>query len=159
MAAKRSPSKRAALPDAVVTRVLIPVDFSAASLSAAAFGLDLARQLGAAVRCTTVIDVLDLHVAMRTGLDGFETNADLQRQVGKWIDDEFEKLAVTSGVAFDREVRRGVPETEILAAVRRYAPDLVVMGSTGIARRLPLGSRAAAVMRGTIVPVLVVRPA
>lgn len=141
-----------------IARILVPVDFSAASVHAASFAFVLARQLGCEVRCTTVVDVLDLRIAMRAGLHDFETNADQQRQVSKWIDGEFDKLAATAGMDVQREVRRGVPEDEILKAVARYRPDLIVMGSVGITRRLPLGSRTAAIMRETPVPVLVIRP-
>jgi len=164
MTTKRSRTKTARttpsrIKQSIVRRILVPLDFSAASLRAASFACALARQLGAEVLCTTVVDVLDLHIAMRAGLPDFETNADLQRQVRGWIDREFEKLTATAGLDVQLEVRRGIPEQEILKAVRRYKPDLIVMGSIGIARRLPLGSRTRAVMRGTFVPVLVVRPA
>jgi len=148
----------ARIAQSVIRRILVPVDFSAASLHAASFAFALARQLGAGIRCTTVVDVLDLRIAMRAGLDDFETNADLQRQVREWIDGEFEKLTAKAGLDVQREVRWGIPEQEILKTVRRFKPDLIVMGSIGIARRLPLGSRTRAVMRGTLVPVLVVRP-
>jgi nucleotide-binding universal stress UspA family protein len=141
-----------------IARILVPIDFSAASLHAASFAFVLGRQLGCEVRCTTVVDVLDLRIAMSAGLHDFETNADLQRQVSKWIDGEFDKLTASAGVEVQREVRRGVPEEEILKSVRRYKPDLIVMGSVGIARRFPLGSRTAAIMRETLVPVLVIRP-
>lgn len=95
---------------------------------------------------------------MRAGLHDFETNEDVQRQVREWIDGEFDKLTARSGVDVQREVRRGIPEQEILKAVRRYKPDLIVMGSTGVARRIPLGSTTGLVMRKTNVPALVVRP-
>src|ERR1051325_251081 len=140
-----------------VRRILLPVDFSAASLQAASFAL--ARQLGCAVRCTTVVDVFDLRIAMRAGLHDFETNADLRRQVLRWIDGELDKLTAIAGMRVQREVRRGIPEQEILESVRRYKPDIIVMGSIGMARRFPLGSRTRFVMGHTAVPVLVIRPA
>lgn len=140
-----------------IARILVPVDFSATSLHAAQFAFVLARQLGCEVRCTTVIDVLDLRIAMRAGLHDFETNEDLQQKVGQWIDGEFDKLAATAGVTMQREVRRGVPEDEILKTVARYKPDLIVMGSAGVTNRFPIGSRTSAMMRETMVPVLVIR--
>lgn len=155
---KTAPGAPSPIKPSVVRRILAPVDFSAASLRAASFAFALARQLGAEVRCTTVIDVLDLHIAVRAGLPEFETNADLKRQVRDWIHKEFAALTATTDVNVQLEVRRGIPEDEILKAARRYKPDLIVMGSNGIARRLPLGSRTRAVMRGTLVPVLIVRP-
>lgn len=158
MTTKQSRTKQSRIARSVVERILVPVDFSVASLHAASFALMLARQLGAELRCVTVVDVLDLTIAIRSGLQDFETNAGLQRQVRAWIDKEFENLSTTTGVDFEREVRRGIPEDEILKAVRRYKPDLIVMGSNGIARRLPLGSRTRAVMVRSLVPVLVVRP-
>jgi nucleotide-binding universal stress UspA family protein len=50
----------------------------------------------------------------------------LQRQVRGWIGEEFDKITATAGVEVQREVRRGVPEHEILKSVRRYKPDLIV---------------------------------
>jgi nucleotide-binding universal stress UspA family protein len=141
-----------------IRRILVPVDFSTASLQAASCAFAIARQLGAEVRCTTVVDVSDLRVAMHAGLHDFETSVQLQRQVRKWISEQFETLTTDAGIEVEREVRRGIPELEILKAIARFNPDLIVMGSTGIARRLPLGSRTRAVMRGTLVPVLTVRP-
>ena len=41
----------------------------------------------------------------------------------------------------------------------RFARWMASMGSIGIARRFPLGSRTRVVMRGTTVPVLVIRSA
>ena len=143
----------------VIRRILVPVDFSDESRHAASFGFTLARQLGCDICCMTVVDVLDLRIAMRAGLHDFETNDDLQRQVRRWIDGEFDKLTATAGVEVEREVRGGIPEHEILASVRRYEPDIIIMGSTGIARRFPLGSRTGYVMRETTVPVLVIRSA
>jgi nucleotide-binding universal stress UspA family protein len=129
-------TKRSRTPQTTVRRILVPVDFFAASLHAASFAFALARQLGCEVRCTTVVDVLDLRIAMRAGLHDFETNADLRRQVGRWINGEFGKLTAIAGMDVQREVRRGVPEHEILKSVRK--PDIIVMGSIGIARRFPL---------------------
>jgi nucleotide-binding universal stress UspA family protein len=151
-------TKRSTTAAGSIRRILVPVDFSAASLQAAAYAFALARQLGAEVRCTTVVDVSDLRVAMQAGLHDFDTSSALQRQVRKWIGGEFDRLTADAGVEVQRDVRRGIPELEILEAIGRYKPDLIVMGSTGIARRLPLGSRTRAVMRGTLVPVLTVRP-
>jgi Universal stress protein UspA and related nucleotide-binding proteins len=140
-----------------VRRILVPVDFSDASRHAAAVAFGLARQLGAGVRCVAVIDVADLRIAMRAGLHDFETNRELQADVHRWIADQFDTITAECGLDVEREVRRGIPEQEILDSVRQYEPDLIVMGSSGITRRLPLGSRTRTVMRATEVPVLVVR--
>ncbi|HEX7154238.1 MAG TPA: universal stress protein [Thermoanaerobaculia bacterium] len=140
-----------------VRRILVPVDFSDTSRDAARYAFGLARQLDAEVIATTVIDVLDLRIAMKnTGVREFETGEDQQRQVRAWIDAEFTKLTTECGCTVVHHVRHGMPEKELLAAIAELRPDLVVIGATGISGRKPLGSRTLEVINETDVPVLVV---
>jgi nucleotide-binding universal stress UspA family protein len=50
-----------------------------------------------------------------------------------------------------------MPEREIVEAIRQHGADLVVMGSHGITRRIPLGSKAEHVLRHVDLPVLLIR--
>lgn len=150
--------KRTSTTTVAVKRILVPIDFSSASQRAATLAFALARQLGAQVRCMTVVNVLELPAALRASLRDIQTAADLERGIRTWLKGAFAKLTGGAGIEVDRRVRRGITEEEILKEVRRYKPDFIVMGSNGIARRFPIGSRTRAVMRTTTVPVLVVRP-
>ncbi|HUP62547.1 MAG TPA: universal stress protein [Thermoanaerobaculia bacterium] len=61
----------------------------------------------------------------------------------------------------ERETRHppGEPNREILEAIHEHKADLVVMGSHGITRRIPIGSKAEYVLRHTDTLVLLIRDA
>ena len=143
----------------MIKQILVPVDFSPASSSAARYAIEtLAPQLGAEVTFVTVLDVGDLRVAMSAGLHGFENDEDVKRQVREWIESQFAKIeSATDSVKAKRDVRRGLPEREILEAIQEHHADLIVMGAHGIARRIPMGSKAEHVLRHTHVPLLLIR--
>ena len=139
-----------------IKRILVPVDFSPASFRGAEVALDLARQLGARVRLVTVLDVSDLRVAMKSRLHGFISDAGVQKQVRQWVAAQFARIRVPKGVKVTRSVRRGIVEQELRAAIRSDRPQLIVVGSAGMTRRLPIGSKTDYLIRTAGVPVLVV---
>lgn len=143
----------------MIRKIVVPVDFSDISRRAAKYAVDeLAPQLGAAVVFVTVLEATDLRVAMSAGLHGFETDEDVRRQVAEWVDQQFALLDAQDGsVKAAREIRRGVVEREIVEAITENNADLVVMGSTGIMRRFPIGSKADHVLRHCSVPLLLLR--
>ena len=139
-----------------ITRILAPIDFSPASLRGAQEAAALARQLGARLRFVTVLDVGDLRVAMKANLRGFSTSEEVRRLVKRWIQDQFRKIELPQGVRATRSIRRGIVEKELVAAIAAYRPQLVVMGSGGMTRRFPIGSKTEYVIRNCRVPVVVV---
>jgi len=146
----------------MIKRVVVPVDFSEASIRGARYAVDeLAPQLGAEVIFVTVLELTDLRVAMSAGLHGFENDEELHRQVETWIEDQFRKIesASQTSVRAKRDIRRsGLPEREIVEAIREHQADLIVMGSVGVAKRIPFGSKAEYVIRHIDVPVVLLRP-
>jgi nucleotide-binding universal stress UspA family protein len=142
----------------MIKRIVVPVDFSEVSCRAARFAVnELAPQLGAEVVFVAVLDVGDLRVAMKAGLHGFDTDEELHRKVREWIEEQFEKIeSGDESVKAQRDVRRGVPEREIVEAIREHEADLVVMGSTGITRRIPIGSKTEYVIRHVELPLLLI---
>ena len=140
-----------------IERILVPVDFSDAADSAAAFAFALAAQVGAEVRCMTVVNVLELPDELRETLTDVQTGEELERRIATWLEEAFRQLASQTEARAEHHISRGVTEDEILKVIESYGPDLVVMGSSGIAGRRPLGSRTMAVLRGTTTPVTVVR--
>lgn len=142
----------------MIKKILVPVDFSPNSIRAARYTIEeLAPQLGADVTFVTVLDVGDLRVAMSAGLHGFENDDDVKRQVREWIEGQFAKIeSAADSVKAKRDVRRGLPEREIMEAVQEHAPDLIVMGMHGIGRRDPIGSKAEHVIRHTHVPLMLI---
>jgi nucleotide-binding universal stress UspA family protein len=141
----------------LIRRILVPLDFSPQSLAGASVAIDLAVQLHARVRFLTILDVSDLRVALKARLYDFKTDAEVHRAVRRWIDEQYKRIKVPPGVAFTRMIRRGIAGKEILRAIESYRPQIVVMGSSGLARQLPMGSKTAAVLRRSRVPVLVCR--
>src|SRR5688500_612715 len=106
----------------MIKRIVVPVDFSENSRSAARFAVEeLAPPHGAEVVFVTVLEVSDLRVAMSHGLHGFETDEDVHRMVRDWVEQQFAKIESGKGSAkASRDVRRGDPEREIVEAIREH---------------------------------------
>jgi len=143
----------------MIRSIVVPVDFSDLSCRAASYAVrELAPILGASVVFVTVLESSDLRVAMTAGLHGFADDADLHHKVEAWIEEQFAKVESAEGaVKAQRDVRRGIVEREILEAIKEHHADLVVMGSAGIAKRLPVGSKTDYVLKHSTVPLLVIR--
>lgn len=123
----------------MIRRVFVAVDDSAPSLAAAAFGIELARSLGAELRLATVAEpdrdpeVILGHVAGRAASRG---------------------LTVTTVTLED-----GLHPFEILlAAASAWSADLIVMGRSDRRRtgRPYVGSQTEHLLEFTEVPVVVV---
>ena len=140
----------------MIKRIVVPVDFSEVSIRAARYvAEELAPQLKADVVLMTVLEVSDLRVAMSHGLHGFETDEDVHRMVQDWIEEQFAKIESAAGAAkAKRDVRRGIPEREILESINEHGADLVVMGAHGMGKRTPIGSKAQHVLAHSPVPLL-----
>ena len=145
----------------MIERIVVPVDFSDAACRAARYAVEeLAPQLRAEVVFVTVLEVSDLRVAMSAGLHGFDTDEELHRQVQEWIEEQFQKIeSAQDSVKARRDVRRGMPDREIVAAIVEHDASMVVMGAVGIAKALPLGSKAEYVLRHVDVPLVLIKPA
>lgn len=137
----------------MIRRIVVPIDFSEASTRAAQYAVTELAPLGAEVVLVTVLEVSDLRVAMKAGLHGFDNDDELREQVEQWLAEQFAKFPDTAR----REVRRGIVEREIVEAIQEHEADLVVMGAVGIARRIPIGSKAEYVLRHADVPLLLVK--
>jgi len=142
----------------MIKRIVVPVDFSEVSCRAARFAVnELAPQLDAHVVFVAVLEVGDLRVAMSAGLHGFDTDEELRKKVRDWVEEQFQRIESADGaIKAQRDVRRGIPEREIIEAIREHEADMVVMGSSGIGSRLPIGSKTELVIKHSQVPVLVI---
>jgi nucleotide-binding universal stress UspA family protein len=143
----------------MIERIVVPVDFSDASCRAARYAVEeLAPQLRAEVIFVTVLEVSDLRVAMSAGLHGFENDDELHQQVQDWVEEQFSKIeSAEDSVKARRDVRRGMPEHEIVEAIHEHRASMVVMGAAGIARRIPIGSKAEYVLRHVDLPLVLIR--
>ena len=140
----------------MIKRILISVDFSETSNRAARWAVDLADQIAGEALIVTVLDVGDLRVAMNAGLHGFETDEEMRKQVRDWIERKLTELVPAGAKNVRHDVRRGRVEQQLVEAITEYDANLVVMGSTGVGRRLPLGSKTEYIMRHSDVPIVVV---
>lgn len=138
-----------------LSRILVAVDDSPASLDAARASLDLAAHHQSRVRAISV--ALDGRVADALGGDVADTAERIAaggRSVLGWVTD----LAAELGVACDATERTGEPFRCILDEADSWGADLIVMGRSD--RRGPsspyLGSQTAHVLEFADTPVLVV---
>lgn len=140
--------------------LLVPLDGSATAGRGLAEALELARGLGAKVR---VLHVLDPRLLLgHAGEASGEQLAAAQRAEGRRVLDDALVAAGRAGVDAEAVLREAAPQRVadvILHETHAWPADLVVMGTHGRSGigRVALGSDADAVLRGSAVPVLLVR--
>ncbi len=135
-------------------RILVPVDFSKASLDALQHALALAQRYDAQL---TLLHVLKpLHPEML--IDVTETQHAVRAAAHQSLTKLWEATKRT-WPRTGRELREGHPVTTITALAKRTNAELNVMGTLGHAglKRVLLGSVAESVVRHAPCPVLVVR--
>jgi universal stress protein A len=139
----------------VITRILVPTDFSQPSEHALNYARDLAHQFHASLHLLHVVnrpllaEGLAAEAALSNGTAmGSDMVEDAQRRLRKLVPE-----AASADVVF------GYAARSIVEHASRLGVDLIVMGShgrTGIAHVL-LGSVAEAIVRTASCPVLTVR--
>lgn len=139
-------------------RLLVPIDFSDASVSAFTTALDLAAALDAEIR---VIHIHQLQVPY-VGDGGFyvpDMDEDEALEERKKELEDFVTKHGSGNTTIKQEVRLGDPETEINEMADEGQTDLIVMGTHGRSglSHLLMGSVTENVLRHTNVPVMVVR--
>ena len=141
--------------------ILIPTDGTELSAKAAAYGVDLAKQLGAKVVAVTVTTpaeaILIGEGAVITNPVGYEERADANAKATLGV---VGKLAEAAGVACDMvHARDEQPWHGILQTAKDKAADLIVIASHG--RRglsaLMMGSQTQKVAGQSKIPVLIYR--
>ena len=144
-------------PKQAVRRVLVPVDFSDASLAAVRHAREIALTYGAEIDLLHVVEEMTYPSAYGMEATYFPTDEIVQsveKSLGDLVRDEigYEHAQIAAEV--------GHPPTTILDYVEEQAIDLVVLatqGRTGLDRVL-FGSVAERVLRGSPAPVFVVKP-
>jgi nucleotide-binding universal stress UspA family protein len=123
--------------------ILVPIDFSEVARGALQVAIALARP-GARLIVLHVIEAV--HIAS----EGYREAREARLR---------EHEAVDPGVPVDYLLREGDPPEEVLKLAAELHPDVIVVGShgrTGLDRLL-MGSVAEAILRGSPIPVVVVR--
>lgn len=144
----------------LITKILVPIDFSPASERAAQYAAALAQRLGASLH---LVHVLELAALVNGPFEFYEPPSREFLDQVYW--DTRSRLVAVGGtlesgfVRVSSEVRHGTPAESIRAATIDYGADLVIMsthGRSGLSHLL-MGSVAEQVIRTSRCPVLVLR--
>jgi glycine betaine transporter len=149
--------------DLTISRILVPVDFSAYSERALEYAIALAGRLGASLHLLHVVED-----PIATGVWGGETVLPNLTELREELVDGAERQLVTyreaaerAGVPVVSTAQVGLPAISIVDHATSLGVDLIVMGThgrTGMAH-LVMGSVAERVLRQAPCPVLTIREA
>lgn len=141
--------------------ILVPIDGSPTAQRGLHEAIALAHTLAARLNLLFVLDAFPLKVDI-TSAYSFEPVRENMKQYGENVLAKAKRLATDQGVRAEgllRETTHGRVADVVLDQARELHCDLIVMGTHG--RRgfnhLVLGSDAELVVRGSAVPVLLVR--
>ena len=143
------------------SRILVPVDGSAASGRALQEAVELARRLQSTLMLLHVVDTYQLLLS-KPSQDSFDEAREALLERAQALLDDGCQTAGQAGVGCEgvlREVMSSRVASAILEEAYRRQCDLIVMGMHGRNGRtsLPLGSDAEQVLQAATVPVLLVR--
>lgn len=145
---------------AQITKILVPVDGSEASLAAHRLALETARAFAAEVVLLYVVDASALDEIVR--LSGRERPHLLREmeESGRKLLLSLSQEAQQQGVGVRVNIQTGMPDEVILDEAIREEVGLIVMGKIGRKRhrRSLLGSVTERILEAAELPVLVVSP-
>jgi nucleotide-binding universal stress UspA family protein len=148
---------------ATITRILVPMDFSAHSDVALRYATTLASRFGATVELLHVVE--DPFVSGAWGFEAYLPNlAEVQEQLVAEAENRLAECRATvsgQGVPAVATVRTGRIASTIVEYAKGLEADLIVMGTHGRTgfTHLVMGSVAERVVRMAPCPVLTVRDA
>ena len=137
-------------------RILLPTDGSEPSVAATEYAVMLAKTFGAVVKA----------IYVDTGLEALEYPEEVMTEdVYGGIHPSIKGLALAktlcdrNGVECEVEIVQGGVAKRIVAVAEEWKADVVVLGDTGRTglKRIALGSVAETVVKGSPIPVLVVK--
>jgi nucleotide-binding universal stress UspA family protein len=137
-------------------KVLIAVDSSITSMSAAKKGLELAHRLKASTALLFAVDTSKAVGNVDAGITREQALIMLKQEAERTLD-QLEKLY--NGDELFKYTPEGHPVDEIIRMSETWEADIIVMGThgrTGLSHLL-MGSTAESVLRRSKVPVMVVR--
>ncbi len=144
----------------MITRILVAVDDSPASLGAARAAVELAASLGARLRA---VNVLRDHVLSQTleRMSGYQHVGERRDIAAAGVLGHVAALARCSGVEVETCQLEGEPARCILTQARKWPADLIVIAKSSQQRRAGepyVGGETANVLEFAERPVLVVPP-
>ena len=153
----RAQSKSAASPPLKIDNVLVPIDFSPASLQVIEFALPLLKKFGAELHLVHVF-APDYPLATMAAMPLIVPELEVGRSVRRHLKDVASEYKIELRQQ-NIHALKGSPFEEICRLAREIGIDLIVLstrGNTGL-KHLVLGSTAERVIRYSPCPVLVVR--
>lgn len=137
--------------------IVIATDGSENTQRAISYGIEIAKLSKATVHALYVVNTSP--IISENWTIGKETIYEIARSEGEKAVSEVKKIGDASGVEVRDVVLDGYPSNEIIDFAENNDIDLIVMGTLGKTGldRLLIGSVAEKVVRGSKVPVMVVR--
>ena len=142
-------------------RILVPVDFSDASLGALDYAVELAQTAGSELTVLFVVE--PVYYATPADLYGASANLSMlleeQQRIGREQLESLGRQLKRRKVKFRTQLESGIPYQVIVERAEKLKADLIVMpshGRTGL-KRILIGSVAERVVRLAHCPVLVLR--
>jgi nucleotide-binding universal stress UspA family protein len=119
----------------MISKILVPSDGSKTAKKAAAYAVDLAKQLKASMIILSVIDQRSLIAqtvpASETTMNTIEPIEDYLKEAAEGYTGGIKKLCDKNGVASKISIKMGHPVDEIIKEAKKSKADLIVMGSQG----------------------------
>ncbi len=151
-------------------KILIATDGSEHTEKAITHAIELAKLTGAGLHAVYVISIVSPHATLEIKSDSdtgsyrtidasIEGLKKILRHEGDKAIKYIEEQAKTEGVDVTKWIMEGQPAKEILKLAEEESVDIIVMGTLGRSgiEKFLLGSVADKVVRGSRIPVLVVR--
>lgn len=138
-----------------LTTILVPLDGSALAETALPKAIELAQALGAEL---LLLRAAEAHTL--PGVDPTEAQIRVMEEAEAYLAGVVERLGTAGVAGVATSVWYGPPASAVIEASRLRDVDLIVMtthGRSGIPR-LIFGSVAESVLRGTSIPILLIRP-
>lgn len=146
-----------------VNRILVAVDFSDFSLTSVQYAADLARDVGAELVLTNVINERDVAMMRKVAVEApaFSVETYLRERKNERLE-RFQDLiskASCSDLHVTTSVRVGIPHEELLKEIDEKKADLLVMATKGRSNLVDtlVGSCAQKMFRRSPVPLLSIR--
>ena len=144
-------------------KIMVAVDFSDHSLASFRQGVKLARDLNAELLLVNVVNQSNVDVMQRIAQQ--TPKFSVEHYLGETIKDReasFRNLILTNkcaGLSMATRIRIGHPYQELLKAIEKEKPDLLIMGVKGRSNLVEtvIGSCAQKMFRRCPIPLLVIR--
>jgi len=121
--------------ECMISKILVPSDGSKTAKKAAAYAVDLAKQLKASIIILSVIDQRSLIAqtvsAAETPRHTIEPIGDYLKEAAEGYAGEIKKLCDKNGIEAKVSIKTGHPVEEIIKEAKRSKADLIVIGSHG----------------------------